>query len=424
MGIAGGGVVVMSDQKEVLFISKGSKYHKVKSVDGFTFFKNDNELKNQEGQLIGLSEFNRILRDELNNYIHLFDNMVVLAGAGASIVSKEDGSPDLLYGHTVKMISTEVLKELRNKDFYSIEQLSNFCKYSVPIEVDSGEGRLEYNDNFNLEDFLSKVVTFEEFIDKDSEIDLEKYKKSKNKILQIIRNKTSYNYDKNKHKHGFLIKNLSNLHKSPNRLTIVTTNYDTLFEEAANYLNFTVFDGFSFDSNPKFDADLFDWSLVKPIANVKSEKMEFKKSTVNLLKIHGSLTWKKSDDDIARVSKEDNDVPIMIFSSSNKYTHSYEKPYFELFSKFQEYIKRTNTLLITTGFSFADNHIAKMITQAIKTTSSLTVLITDHTIDSEYKCANWKELERLMDNGYRIAFLKGTIDDDLVEYFGDKKYDN
>lgn len=36
----------MSDQKEVVFISKGSKYHKIKSEDRFTFFKDDNELKN------------------------------------------------------------------------------------------------------------------------------------------------------------------------------------------------------------------------------------------------------------------------------------------------------------------------------------------------------------------------------------------
>ena len=414
----------MSSQREVVFISKSSKYYKEESEDGTLFFKNDNELKNQDGSHIESSEFKRLLKDEINNYIYPFDNVVVLAGAGASIVSKENGSPDLDYGHTVKMISIEVLKELKNGDFYSIEELSNFCKYSIPIEVNDTEDKKKYNEDFNLEDFLSKVVTFEEFIDEDTVINLEKYVSSKNKILEIIRTKTSYNYNKNKHKHGSLIKNFSNLHKSPNRLTIVTTNYDTLFEEAANYLNFTVFDGFSFDSNSKFDSDLFDWSLVKPISSVKSEKMEFKKSTINLLKIHGSLTWKKSDDNIVRVSKEHNDVPIMIFPSSNKYSHSYEKPYFELFSKFQEYIKRTNTLLITTGFSFADNHIAKMITQAIKTTSSLTVLITDYTIDSEYKCSNWKDLEGLMDNGYRIAFFKGTIDNNMIEYFGDRKYDN
>lgn len=414
----------MSDKKEVVFFNKSSKYYKEKSGDDLLFFKNDVELKNQEGECIEQYEFSRLIKDEINNYIHPFDSIVVLAGAGTSIILKEDGTPDLDYGHTVKMISMEVLKDLENKAFYSIKQLSDFCKYSVPIEVAPEGGELEYNDNFNLEDFLSKVVTFEEFIDDDTRIDLGKYVRSKNRILQIIREKTSYDYNKNKHKHGSLIKTFSNLHKSPNRLTIVTTNYDTLFEEAANYLNFTVFDGFSFDSNPKFDADLFDWSLVKPISSVKSEKMKFKKTTVNLLKIHGSLTWKKSDDNIVRVSKENNNVPIMIFPSSNKYTHSYEKPYFELFSKFQEYIKRTNTLLITTGFSFADNHITKMITQAIKTTSSLTVLITDHTIDSECKCSNWKDLEGLMNNGYRIAFLKGTIDDNLVEYFGDRKYDN
>lgn len=410
----------MPESKELVFLSKRCKYSICKSETIESYLENDINLKNQEGKCIEKFEFDKIIMLEVNNFINPFDNIVVLAGAGASIVLGENGEPNKNYGHTVNMISEDIKNELNNNDFYSIQELAEFCKYKLTVNNHEKEDEFSYN----LEDLLSKIITYEEFIDDNKGIDLEKYKKSKNKILEIIRRKTSYSYNKEIHEHGSFIKKLSNLHKSPNRLTIATTNYDTLFEEAASSLNFTVFDGFSFDYNPVFDIDLFDWSLVKPILNVKSEKMQFKKSTINLLKIHGSLTWEEKDDNIVRVSKDENINPIMIFPSSNKYTHSYEKPYFELFSKFQEYIKKPNTLLITTGFSFADNHISKMITQAIKTTPSLTVLITDHSIDSENKCNNWKELEILMRNGYRIAFLRGTIDGKLADYFGDRSDDN
>ena len=86
------------------------------------------------------------------------------------------------------------------------------------------------------------------------------------------------------------------------------------------------------------------------------------------MKIHGSLTWERNNNEIVRKNKSNVEKPIMIFPSSNKYMQSYEKPYFELFTKFQELLRKSNTVLITTGFSFADNHISQMVIQAIKIT--------------------------------------------------------
>ena len=125
---------------------------------------------------------------------------------------------------------------------------------------------------------------------------------------------------------------------------------------------------------------------------------------------------------------------VMVFPSSDKYAQSYQEPYFELFTKFQDLIKRPNTLLISSGFSFADVHISKMITQALKNNNSLKILVTDFNIDpnrewnkennsydvikesdSRYNY-NWAELVHLMDQGYPISFLKATMNDNLVDY--------
>ena len=88
-----------------------------------------------------------------------------------------------------------------------------------------------------------------------------------------------------------------------------------------------------------------------------------------------------------------------------------------LFRSFQELLKRPNTLLITTGFSFADNHISQMIIQAILHNKSLATLISDFNITQEN--ANWIKLEELMEHNYQIAFLKATMNSDLTDYLGE-----
>ena len=161
--------------------------------------------------------------------------------------------------------------------------------------------------------------------------------------------------------------------------------------------------------------------MVRDVENIKTKELEYKKNIINLLKLHGSLTWEREGSVIRRKEKKEITNPLMIFPSSNKYMQSYEEPYFELFTKFQELLKRPNTLLMTAGFSFADNHISQMIIQAILHNRGLATLISDYCISQDN--SNWKRLEELMQQNYQIAFLKATMNNDLVDYLGDY-YDN
>ena len=136
-----------------------------------------------------------------------------------------------------------------------------------------------------------------------------------------------------------------------------------------------------------------------------------------MLKLHGSLTWERDEKGIRRKEKYEISNPIMIFPSSNKYMQSYQEPYFELFTKFQELLKRPNTLLISAGFSFADNHISQMIIQAIIHNRSLSALISDFNISQSN--ANWDRLINLMRQNYQIAFLRATMNDELTDYLGE-----
>ncbi|MDO4671215.1 MAG: SIR2 family protein, partial [Aerococcus sp.] len=371
-----------------------------------------------------------------------YSNIVFLAGAGASVVSKNQN-----YGKTVRMIADDIFNKLHDneklhtkEDLYTLEELAIKCKYNngnILVEEQTGSsGNSRLDDSFNLENFLSTLFHYRPYMVNTGK---KKFDRTVRKILQLIKENTNYSYNKEVLKHGALLKFLSDLSgKGNNKFSVVTTNYDVLFEEAAAEDNFVIFDGFNFTPTPKFDSNIFEWNLVREIQNINTREVEYMEKAFNLVKIHGSLTWERqSNGDIVRKNKDsitDTDKMVMVFPSSDKFAQSYQEPYFDLFTKFQELIKRPNTLLISSGFSFADDHISKMITQALKNNSSLKLLVTDFNIDPNREWdeksnnfkeidqenikynRNWSELVHLMNDGYPISFLKATMNDDLVDY--------
>lgn len=390
------------------FKSVNNKY----TYDNDKYLKNETPLMDEDGDSINDASFKLLIKKETSHFIHKnYGNIIVLAGAGASVVLNGNNICEK-FGKTVSMLAELINKELKmDSNCFTLQELADFCKYNVPVE-EVEESKI--NPKFNLEDFLSDLLSFEKYI---AEGDYPKYEVSKNKIFDLIISNTSYDYDESYLKHSAFINTVSHLVKTPSKLSIVTTNYDTLIEDAADSIGFTVIDGFTFAHRPQLDSDMFEWNLVKDIENIKTRELEYKKNIINLLKLHGSLTWERSDKHIFRKEKNNVKNPIMIFPSSNKYMQSYQEPYFELFIKFQELLKRPNTLLITTGFSFADNHISQMIIQAILHNKSLALLISDYNINQENE--NWIRLQDLMQHNYQIAFLKATMNSDLVDYLGE-----
>lgn len=377
------------------------------------------------------NDFKRLISEKIQKTIYgeKYSNIVFLAGAGASVVG---GNPR--YGKTVKMIADDIFEKLHKfNEFYNLEELAKKCKYmngkiAAEGQTESGDSPL-LNSSFNLEDFLSTLFHYRPYVPENGKVN-----RSIQKILELIKENTNYSYNSKDLKHGALLNFLSSLSgKDGNKFSVITTNYDVLIEEAAAENNFVIFDGFNFTPQPKFDSNMFEWNLVRELQNVNTREVEYKDKTFNLVKIHGSLTWERQENgDILRKSKDsitDTNKMVMIFPSSDKFAQSYQEPYFELFTKFQELIKRPDTLLISSGFSFADAHISKMVTQALKNNFSLKLLVTDLNIDpnrewDEKNNSNWSELRQLMNDGYPISFLKATMNSDLVDYLSGRYLDD
>ncbi|RWZ62695.1 SIR2 family protein [Lacticaseibacillus paracasei] len=421
--------------EDLYFSTNGLKLTKVNK----SYFKNDIELVMRtelSTRPYTSEEFVVETNHAVSEFIDKsFDHIIFLIGAGGSVIVNKDGSVNAEYGKTVAMIAQQVYETLEHgtmivkrwdgiadatsvaeKQVFTLEEMSKKIGYMDNIFVPSQSPRKVSND-FNLENFLSRLITYSEFAGKDKE----KWQDSKDAIFDIIQDQTEYEFDNSVFKHTKLINLLSKRLASENKLSIVTTNYDTLIEDAAETMGYTVFDGFSFSRTPRFDEDMFEWHLSKPVSNMQTRQNVYKKQVFDLLKIHGSLTWRQSQsgNHVVRLNKHAPGRPVMIFPSSDKYMHSYEEPYFELFSRFQELLKQPNTLFVTSGFSFADNHISRMIIQAIKHNTSLYTLISDYSISPSVPNKNWKELEEMSQDAYSIALLRASLNGELSQYLGD-----
>lgn len=351
------------------------------------------------------AEFESRVSNEVARFINNnYSQIVFLAGAGASITGHKD--PQSIRGRSMRELTGIIADALSvDKNVFSISQMAAYSKYEF---VDAT------SDEFQLENFISAVQSAQPYIATSKR---SKYNKSVSVILETIIRNTSYDYDDQLLKHAQIINILSSRITPPNKLTVATTNYDTLFEEAAAKVAYTVMDGFTADIDPRFDPDVFEWNLVKDIPNLATAELEYKKQVINLIKLHGSLTWQFDDEHILRrLPRNLVDSPVMIFPSANKYMQSYTEPYFELFSKFQELINRPNTLLIANGFSFGDNHIAEMVYHAVTHNSGLSVLVSDYCLEA-HDARGWQLLEGLKDSGYSIAFLQAVLNQ-LPRYLG------
>jgi len=144
-------------------------------------------------------------------------------------------------------------------------------------------------------------------------------------------------------------------------IEIFTTNYDYLFEIGLENKSIPYYDGFKGSFNPFFFSDSI-------------EDMNCYNIDAKLWKIHGSLGWKIDDSNnkIIRARHEDNE--ILIFPSIQKYQESKKQPYISFLDRLYNFLKLDDTILITCGYSFGDEHINERINSALKSNTSAHVV--------------------------------------------------
>lgn len=461
----------------------------------------DNDNDTGSNNLNYEMEFYNFLKGKVSDFLGksrniAYDHIVLLLGAGASVVEGKS------YGKTMGKLAQEILgnisqkkyvKEigLKDSDLLTYNEILEFIpddekKYwdkKENKEVDrfpepKDDNKAKWNGAFPLEELISQLDFFikgnkqliKSLEDRQDETEIKRFNKVCNTrnyiIYEIFENVKYDNLTDEKEfpfNHMAVVLALTKLLKSlSEKLTVVTTNYDLAIEKSLAKRDFTIFNGYNLTNNSIFDESSFDWVLSKKVNHINTEEVIYKPNMINLFKIHGSINWIFDGENTKEVpvdrveqillsnvnskkpSKDNKkDTVRMIFPSTNKYMQSYEEPYFDLMARFQEELHKSNTLLVTSGFSFGDDHISRMVINAIEHNSSLKCLFTDYGIynskfgnglpvetdnnvkssdktvddkDSEseeklYGNENWRELDSLRNEGYDIAFLKATMND-------------
>lgn len=140
---------------------------------------------------------------------------------------------------------------------------------------------------------------------------------------------------------------------------IFTTNYDLLFEQALERTRVPFFDGFSGANEPFFDP-----------SSVASNDLPAR--WTRLWKLHGSLGWgTNARGEVVRTGKAD--ATHLVFPEHLKYDQTQKAPYAALFDRLRAFLMMPDTLLIATGFSFADAHISARIDECLAANPSASV---------------------------------------------------
>jgi hypothetical protein len=170
------------------------------------------------------------------------------------------------------------------------------------------------------------------------------------------------------------------------RLHIFTTNYDRLIEYGADLAGLHLLDRFVGCLEPIFRSSRLDIDMHYNPPGIRGEP-RYLEGVVRLTKLHGSLDWVYRNSFVRKVGlpfgpQDDhpaiNDQPsdsVMIYPNSAKDRETSEYPYVELFRDYAAAICRPNSVLVTYGYGFGDEHINRTIADMLTIPSTHIVII-------------------------------------------------
>jgi hypothetical protein len=135
---------------------------------------------------------------------------------------------------------------------------------------------------------------------------------------------------------------------------VFTTNYDVLIERSLELARVPVFDGFVGSHRPFF----------LPAAVASRETTEW----TRVWKIHGSVNWAAESQGTVRRDGVQNGS--MILPSHLKYDESRKMPYLALMDRLTMCVSRMSSVLITSGYSWGDQHINATLLSGLESTAS------------------------------------------------------
>jgi hypothetical protein len=179
----------------------------------------------------------------------------------------------------------------------------------------------------------------------------------------------------------------------PRQVAVFSTNYDLLVEQASvSFASLTLNDGFarvrSLSNRMEFSSRNF-FNTTYSTGNLYGYRAE--NPCINLIKVHGSLSWRKDKDDIlfdvatkaspaANASAEEIEqfvdaYAVVLPQAAKFHTTLLDRTYYDLLRIFANELDRENALLVVFGFSFGDEHIRDIAVRALKNPTLRIVIV-------------------------------------------------
>ncbi len=134
---------------------------------------------------------------------------------------------------------------------------------------------------------------------------------------------------------------------------IFTTNYDLLLEQALEERQVPYFDGFIGGDSSFLDLE----SMAED---------DLPARWARLWKVHGSINWWMTEKEKIRRSRDKIDgEQLLIYPSHLKYNQSRQMPYYAMLDRLRVFLRTDQCVLLTCGYSFADEHINAYISQGL-----------------------------------------------------------
>ena len=150
---------------------------------------------------------------------------------------------------------------------------------------------------------------------------------------------------------------------------IFSTNYDLFNERAMDRLGVPYCNGFSGTVERRFNPAIFRYSLAEQL-DISSRRWTAVDNFVYLCKLHGSVSWIEETGGMFPI-REVQKLPkkmtnrVMIYPAPTKQNASLSSPYSDLFREFQHRVVRDQSVLLTVGYSFGDEHINSIVLQGL-----------------------------------------------------------
>ncbi len=173
-------------------------------------------------------------------------------------------------------------------------------------------------------------------------------------------------------------------------INIFTTNYDNLIETSLEKNHIDYFDGFEGRIKPEFSTSNYG-KLICRQTELSGRITE--STSVNLFKLHGSIYWMQENEKIIFDDYKKRFLDISLSISQDDFLKNYEKlaivnpeknkfnstvmnsNYYDQIRMFANELERQNTVLLSFGFSFADEHIVQIISRALSSNPTLTLVL-------------------------------------------------